>query len=114
MPAGKYNIVVEQGAKFSMPVAVFDANDDAYDLTGFTGRGKIRADYDSAAALASFTVTGDWDTKGTFTVELGASTTAGLASGTGVYDIEIVQTADTDNVIRLLQGKVTITPEATK
>ena len=113
MSAGKYNIVVEQGATFILPVAVYNSDGSAYDFTGRSVRGKIRADYTSTTALCSFTITGTLGTSGTFNATIGATITATLPEGGGVYDIEDYSDTDADDVVRLLYGTVKITPEAT-
>lgn len=113
MSAGRYNIIIEQGALFSLPLEVQNSDGSAMDLSGYSGRGKVRTDYDSSTVLASFTI-GTLDTTGIFTATIGATTTAAMTAGGAVYDIELVDFADSENVIRLIQGKATITPEATK
>jgi len=114
MSAGIFDIVIEQGAKFFLPIEVFDANDQPYDLTGWTARGKVREEYDSPNALCSFTITGILGPSGTLTLVLGANVTAALPPGRAVYDVELVNSIDANDVIRIIQGKAKITPEATK
>ena len=49
------NIVIDQGADYSASIDVTDADGDAVDLTGHTGKGQIRKTYSSSTAV-DFTV----------------------------------------------------------
>ena len=53
---GRYDLTIIQGADFSLPLTLKHADNTAYDLTGYTGRGQIRRYHRSTTATVSFTV----------------------------------------------------------
>lgn len=77
------------------------------DLTGYSGRMKVR---DAAGAeLLSITPTLG-GTNGTVAIALTATQTAALAWRFGRYQIELYTAADAD-VVRPIEGRVTVSPE---
>jgi len=103
----------------------FQYNDEdgvAVPLTGFSGRMQIRETQDDGTILLEMTTANgriifeagavigqiDWLVGATLTE------TGTLDWVSGVYDMEIVEDADPDNVIRLLEGKVTVDLEVTR
>jgi hypothetical protein len=62
---------------------------------------------------ASFTVNVINAANGTMKMELSSSTTAGIAAGRYVYDLEIHTSGDA-TVKRIIQGSVTLNPEVTR
>jgi hypothetical protein len=113
MPAGKWNITIEQGAKFQLLFQLLNADETARDISLYTLRGKVREYYGAPTALASFVFEGVVDATGTATATIGATITETMPSLTGVYDIELALDSDTNDVERVLQGKAKITWEAT-
>ncbi len=118
--AGRYDITIEQGATFSLPLSLKNSDNTAFNLTGYTGRGQIRKYHRSTTIVASFTVTiSVTPTDGTLTVTMTAAETAALACGETiiedkskyVYDIEIVAGAV---VKRILDGYAYVSPEVTR
>lgn len=111
MPTSK-NIVIDQGATFSLDVEVVDANKNPVNLTGYTFRASMRKTYYSLTAV-NFTITPAPDlTTGIFTLDLTATQTSAIKAGRYVYDIEI---EDEDGVVtRVFDGIVTVTPEVTR
>lgn len=117
--AYKYNIKINQGSTFTLRLRLAAPG---VDLTGATGRGKLRAKFTDAAAAASFTVTPGSDAIGTyFDATLSAADTAAIPLTVAgpdrrptrfAYDIEIVL-ADL-SVIRVVEGIAEVSPEATK
>jgi hypothetical protein len=125
MSAGTYDILIEQGATFSVVLSLKDENFVALDLTGLTFRGYIKKSFTdvNAAAQFSFNILNQTDpeTKGKVEVSLSATQTAAIAtsaSGTSrvitvmVYDIESETPSGT--VVRWLQGEAKVSPEVTK
>jgi len=45
---------------------------------------------------------------------MSASTSGNIEEGIYVYDVEITNTGGTGSIKRILQGKVTVTPEVTR
>lgn len=108
--AAKANIVIDQGADFSTTVTVTDDNGDIVDLTGYTSSGQIRKNFTSSTSYdftTSINASG-----GTITLSLSRTTTANIAAGRYVYDVEITSSANTRS--RLVEGIATITPEVTR
>ena len=91
MSAGTYNLVVDQGSSFALDLVIKQAG-SALDLTNYTGRAQIRTTHTASSAAASFTVTKTNASAGVLKMELSPATTAGLAAGQYVYDLEIYTT----------------------
>lgn len=123
MSAATYNFTIEQGATFSKIITWKDSTGAGINLTGYTIAGKIKRKTSDQTALATFTATlaNQGTNPGQFTLSLTATETAALPTVIGptaqkallecVYDIEAT-TGST--VYRLLEGIVSISPEATK
>jgi len=121
MPAGVYDIYIEQGATFTMDATYTTDGTTPIPLTGYSGRGQIRASAVDTTVLASFTITIPNPANGVVHCVIDADDTA-LIPTTGTnyaklsnyyYDIELYTTADAD-VIRLLNGKVSVSPNLTR
>lgn len=107
--ARKANLVVDQGSTFTTTITLTDDDGTILNLTGYTGAGQIRKWYTSTNAV-SFSVA-IAPTSGEVTLQLSATTTANMAAGRYVYDVELT-TGST--VSRVLEGLITVTPEVTK
>ncbi len=119
--AGRYDITIEQGATFHLPLTIKNSDDSAFDLSGYTPRGNIRRTHQSATIVASFTFTLTFPyTLGKMDVILTDEVTASIPCGETttsstskyVYDIEIEHTSGT--VKRLLEGYLYVSPEVTR
>ena len=112
--SGKYDIIVEQGADFSLSVAVADDNGTATDLTGYSARALMRPTKISSTLSGTFTCAVPAPkTDGNVTMTMDNTTTAALTPGRYYYDLEIYTASDA-TVTRLLEGKVTVTAEVTR
>jgi len=112
MPAGTYNLVIEQGATFSLTLTVLE-NSVAKDLTGFKARAEARTSHKSSTVLITFTAQITDPTNGVIVLSLTPAVTKALdPKKGGVWDLELEDVGG--DVIRLLQGIVTISPEVTK
>jgi hypothetical protein len=117
MTAGKYNITIEQGATFTLPITISD-DGVLRDLTGYTARMKIKETVDDIAVLLSLTtengritIAADQVTdKGELSLLVTAADTAALDFTSGVYDLEIISGS---TVTRVLEGKVKLSLEVT-
>jgi len=120
MAAGKYDITIEQGAVFERTITVHDR-----DLTGYEARMHIRKTYDATTPLLTLTsdgvdgrITITPGTDSTITLHVDATDTATLALADfhrgAPYDLELVPPAGEDDVERLLEGRVLLSPEVTK
>ena len=106
--AQKANITIDQGSTFSSGIDLLDDNDEPVDVSNYTARGQIRKHYSSSNAV-SFTTT---LSNGSLVISLTATQTAAMTAGRYVYDLELVDPANT--VMRILEGIVTVTPEVTR
>lgn len=109
--AGHLNIEIEQGADFSETFTYYPDGTTAQDWTGWTGAAQVRATYASADPVLEFDV--DANSSGVVTLTASATDTAALTPGRGVWDLEMTQTSDS-SVLRLLSGRVLISPEVTR
>jgi hypothetical protein len=110
--AAKANIVIDQGANLLFTVIVTDVDGIALDLTGYTGAAKMRKEYTSSNAAATFTVVitaGD----GQVDLSLTAVQTANITAGEYVYDCELTKTSS-NTTSRIVEGRATVTPEVTR
>lgn len=127
MPAAKKNLTIEQGATWRdsytllqpAPTGTPIADMLPIDLTGYTARMQIRPDYASTTVLVELTTENARITitpaAGTIALYISDTDTSALAfaDAPAVYDLELVPPAPGD-VIRLLRGTVTLSPEVTK
>lgn len=117
MAASKFNIKVEQGATFSLPIT-WKAGEPAVpvNLTGCTARMQIRKKLEDPVVLLELTTANGrialGGITGVITLALTATETAELTWGAGVYDLEIV--FGTNVVRRLLVGNVSVSKEITR
>jgi hypothetical protein len=117
MPAKKLDITIEQGATFIMNVTWKNPAGVPVNLTGYTAKMQARLKYSDATALATFSTADSTITLGgalgTIAVSGPAALTGITKPVTGVYDLELTETA-TGKVTRLLQGRAYFSPEVTK
>ena len=112
MTAATYDLVIDQGSDFAIDLTITEGG-SAKNLTGYSGRAQLRTTHTASSATASFTVSVVNASAGTMKMELSSATTAGIAAGRYVYDLEIHTSGDA-TVKRLIQGSVTINPEVTR
>ena len=107
------NLTIDQGATFSSDVTVKDANNNAFDLTGYTAEAKMAKGYQSTKTRTSITCTISADaTTGVITLSLTADQTSSLEEGRYVYDLEILQTSSS-TITRVIEGIITVRPQVT-
>jgi hypothetical protein len=108
---------MDQGSTFSQTIIVRDVNGNLIDLTGYSTRAKIKANYSTGTSLVDITTsiqsgtTGDGYVSGKVELSLTSTQTAALATNDWRYDVEVYSGI---NVIRVQQGLVRINPEITK
>jgi hypothetical protein len=122
--AGTYNITIEQGATFYMPVTIKDSTLTPFDLTGWLARGQIRKRRRSSTIVASFSFTITTPANGEIIINMPAATTALISAGETeaderskyVWDFEIYRplSPTTEEVKRILEGAVFVSPEVTR
>ena len=106
------NLAIDQGTTYSVTVSVTDTTGSARNLTGYTGRAQMRRSFYTTSNTA-FTVAIDNPSEGEVILSLTATQTSALKAGRYVYDLELVS-SNTTSVERIVEGIVTIYPEATK
>jgi len=107
------NLSIDQGASFSSDVTVKDANNNAFNLTGYTAAAKMAKGYASTRTRTTITasISGD-PTTGVVTLSMTAADTASLDAERYVYDLEITQTS-TGTVTRVIEGIISVRPQVT-
>ena len=107
------NLSIDQGASFSSDVTVKDANNNAFNLTGYTAAAKMAKGYASTRTRTTITATISGDpTTGVVTLSMTAADTASLDAERYVYYLEITQTS-TGTVTRVIEGIISVRPQVT-
>lgn len=110
--ATKANIVIDQGTTYSTTLTLKDENGDILNLNGYYANSQIRKWYSSLSATATFDATINPDA-GTITLLLSSNVTTNIVAGRYVYDVELTEVYS-NTVSRIVEGIVTVTPQATK
>jgi hypothetical protein len=113
MPAAKLNLLVEQGATFSKRLVWRDKNKRPVNLTGYTAKMQVRATAASAEVIYELSTANGCITLssgGVVQLDIESSDTSTLRAG--VYDLEL--SAPGGQVYRLIEGKLTVSPEVTR
>lgn len=116
----KLKFTIYQGATFRKRLRWSDkATGTPIDLTGCTARMQVRAETGSSTVLLELTTENGGitlgGTAGTIDLYVGATATAALGWEGGVFDLEIIHPgALPDDVTRLAQGTVSVSPEVTR
>ena len=108
--AAKANLLIDQGTTYSTTLTLTDENGEILDLSGANAASQIRKSYTSSVA-ASFTASVNVEF-GEVTLSLSAETSGNLVAGRYVYDVEL--TDGSNNVSRIAEGIVTVTPQVTR
>lgn len=103
--ATKANIVIDQNSTFNTEIDLTDDAGNALDLAGYSAKSQIRRWYTSTSPTAEFDVT---LSGGSLLLSLTANSTANLIYGRYVYDVTL--TDSSNNVTRVVEGIVTVTP----
>jgi len=113
--ANTVNIVIDQGADYSLSLTWKDSTGNAINLTGYTARSMVRHSYHSPQPLISLTTENGGieidGANGVINVSMTAAQTANLPASNCVYDLEVVNGT---SVTRLIEGAARITPEVTR
>jgi hypothetical protein len=112
--AGEYDITIEQGSGFSLPLTYEAPEGSLVDFTGSTGRLHVRSKYGATDKLIELTTENGGivlTEDGEITLSMTAAQTAALAFSRGVYDLEIVPPAR--EPYKIIKGNVFLKREVT-
>lgn len=117
MPAGRYNICINQGSTFQRDLTYTDSDGAAIDLSGATVRLQARVRVNAASPVIDISsdtsgITITDAAAGEFQILLSATTTAAYTFTSAVYDLEI-EFSDGE-VRKILDGIVDVRPEVTR
>lgn len=127
MPAGKYALLIEQGATLRLDLAYKDSNNNPIDLTGYSGKMQIRSDYADNNPTTYLTLSSSLQAdgtginfsgsagalppvSGTIGIVISAASSSALTFSSASYDLEITSGSV---VTRLLQGTVNLSKQVT-
>lgn len=105
------NLIIDQGADFSVDISYNNDDGTPKDITGYLVRSQLRRSYYSSSNTA-FTTSIVNSALGELRLELDSANTNLLKPGRYVYDVEIVDT--NSKVLRIVEGLVTVLPGVTR
>lgn len=107
--ATKVNLVVDQGTTFTTSITFNDENGNTINFSTYSGSAQMRKHFTSSNST-SFSVA--LTSNGVVTLSLTANQTGNLVAGRYVYDLEV--TDSSNQISRLIEGIVTVTPNVTR
>ena len=117
MTAARYDLIIDQGADFSLELTVKESS-TAKDLTGWFARAQLRKNKSSSSIAASFSASITSASAGKLTMSLPYSVSDDMTAGLYHYDLEIYQAASAaataTQVSRLINGTANIRREVTR
>lgn len=128
MAAGKYHLIIEQGATLNLEIQYKDSAGTAVNLTGYSGKMQIRSDYADNNPTTYITLSSSLaadgtglnfsgsngttpPTSGSIGIYISAASSSVFTFDTARYDLEITSGSV---VTRLLQGDVKLQKEVTR
>ena len=119
MPAATYDFEIEQGATLNKGLVWKSSTGALVNLSGYTARMQLRPSVSSDTVLLELTTENGGitlgGTAGTIDLYVGATATAAINWEGGVFDLEIIHPgALPDDVTRIVQGTVSVSPEVTR
>ena len=120
MAADKQNLIIEKGAKYAKAFIWRDKSKIAISLAGLSARMHIREQIDDTVFVLELTtannriVLEDGAETGRIDLVIGATDTDALTIESGVYDLELYDAGDPDDVNRLIEGVVSIISGVTR
>lgn len=112
-------LCIKQGAKFRHAFLIQNEDGTGISLAGKQGRMQLRDEIDGTVILDLTTANGRMVLEagaevGRIDITLGATLTDPLTIAQMVYDIEIFDPGDADDVERFIEGPAQLTPQVTK
>lgn len=117
MAAGKLDLIIEKGGKFTKHLEYKDKNKAAIDLTGYTARMQIRKNAQAASFILELTTENGRISITPLTGEIdllitGADTAGITERGNAIYDLELVDAGS--EPLKFLRGTVSFIEEVTR
>ena len=112
MAAGKYDIVIDQGADFALEIALAE-DGSAINLSNHTASAQLRPTPTSNTLTATFTCSITNAAQGKLTMNLGYGLTANISAGKYYYDLELHNTT-ANSITRVIEGVARVTPNVTR
>jgi hypothetical protein len=112
---GILNLTFSQGATWKLSMTYTNSTGDPINLTNYTARMQARPSYQSDTTvlnLANGTGITLGGTAGTINLLVAATTTATIGAAQYVYDLEIASASN--EVTRVIEGTLQVTPEVTR
>ena len=108
------NFVVDQGTKFEGIAEITTEDGLPFDLTDYVPYSEFkRSYYTSTGYPITVTVLGN-PQEGKIKLTIAPSVTENVRPGRYVYDVEVHNPNDPDDIKRVLQGIITIDPQVTR
>ena len=105
-------LTVDQGTSFENVLDLLNDDGTPYNLTGCSLSGQLRKSYYSSNATANLVISVINAANGNATITMNSATTTNVTAGRYLYDIKL--TDANNNVTRIVEGILTITPQVTK
>lgn len=112
MAAGKYDIVIDQGADFALEIALAE-DGSPVSLANHTASAQLRPTPTSSTLTATFTCQVTNASQGKLQMNLGYALTANIAAGKYYYDLELHNTS-ANSITRVIEGVARVTPNVTR
>jgi hypothetical protein len=112
---GLLNLTFSQGATWKLAMTYTNSAGNPIDLTSHTARMQARPSFESTTTvlnLANGTGITLGGTAGTINLLVSATATAAINAQQYVYDLEVI--SDSNEVTRVVQGTLVVTPEVTR
>lgn len=104
------NLVVYKGSTFTEDLVYIDSLKNPIDISAYSARSQMRRSYYSANAVV-FTADITDASNGKITLNLDHNISSNIVDGRYVYDVEIY---NSNSVIKIFDGLVTVYPEVTR
>ena len=106
------DLTIDQGTDFESTFDLVQDDGTPIDVTGYTFSGQVRKTYYSTNTAAIFTVSVINPFSGNTVLKIDAANTSNIPAGRYVYDIKMIDTANTTTMV--VEGIITVTPQVTR
>lgn len=111
--AAYVELYMDQGSTFNNVINLSDDSTNAnINISGYSVSSQMRRSYYSVNATANIICTITNPNEGEITMHLPANTTSNIKAGRYLFDLQTIDTFN--NVNRVLEGIITVTPEITR